>query len=145
MKTGLKLTLTASLLAVASSMALAGEAHAAQVVFGAGSLKGQALEPGRAVVITDGVTQLRLDSGAMASFVGGAEFAVRSGNAIDLRRGTVTIASPAGAEVVVHMPNGVEGRLTGTRGASRSHWRRARRIPLRRRRTPWRRHPGGAG
>ncbi|MGV3482651.1 MAG: hypothetical protein ACO1O3_22060 [Sphingobium sp.] len=118
MNATLKLTLTAGLLA-GSSLALPFDrAQAGEVIFGSTNLRGQAIEPGRRLVLAGGVTQIRLDGGAVASFVGAAEFAIRDADAIELQSGTVTVTSQTGKAVVVHMPNGVEGRLDGAGAAS---------------------------
>ena len=118
MNATLKLTLTAGLLA-GSSLALPFDrAQAGEVIFGSTNLRGQAIEPGRRLVLAGGVTQIRLDGGAVASFVGAAEFAIRDADAIELQSGTVTVTSQTGKAVVVHMPNGVEGRLNGAGAAS---------------------------
>lgn len=118
MNATLKLTLTAGLLAGTSLALPLDRAQAGEVVFGAANLRGQVIEPGRSLVLTGGVTQIRLDGGAVASFVGAAEFAIRDADAIELRSGTVTITSPGGSAVVVLMPHGVEGRLNGAGTAS---------------------------
>jgi hypothetical protein len=114
-----RLTLACGLLAGASSIALVGQAHASTIIFTTAQMEKGALEDGRPVSQTQGVTQVRLGRSAVASFVDAADFTILGDGSIELRRGSVTVASPDGDRIVVHMPGGVAGSIEGQGSAAR--------------------------
>lgn len=108
----------ASLMGGASFLALAGSAQAQTVLFSSNdAIRKGPLEAGREQVVTSGTVQIKLASGAVASFVNSAQFSVRDDGGIDLRSGSVTVVGTGGA-VAVHMPEGVKGTLQGAGTAS---------------------------
>lgn len=64
-----------------------------------------------------GLTQIALTGGGTVSIVDAAEYRLNPDGSIDLYEGTITVASGAAGEVVVRMPQGLEGRVSGM-GAS---------------------------
>lgn len=64
-----------------------------------------------------GLTQVALTGGGTVSIVDAAEYRLNPDGSIDLYEGTITVASGAAGEVVVRMPEGLEGRVSGI-GAS---------------------------
>lgn len=64
-----------------------------------------------------GLTQVALTGGGTVSIVDAAEYRLNPDGSIDLYEGTITVASGAAGEVVVRMPQGLEGRVSGM-GAS---------------------------
>ena len=64
-----------------------------------------------------GLTQVALTGGGTVSIVDAAEYRLNPDGSIDLYEGTITVASGAAGEVVVRMPEGLEGRVSGM-GAS---------------------------
>src|SRR5690606_31505259 len=97
------------LLLSASTLAIANPAWAAQVVFSTD--RELEVETGERVSQARGLTQVRLDSGAMASFVDSADYRLNADGSIDLYAGSVTVAGSEASETVVQMPGGVEGRV----------------------------------
>lgn len=103
---------SASLLGSASFLSLVTAAHAQQVVFSSTpQVPVGALEVGREVAVTGSTVQVRLASGAVASFVGNAKFSLRPDGAIDLRSGSVTVVATGTGDASVHMPEGVRGTV----------------------------------
>lgn len=108
----------ASLMGGASFLALAGTADAQTVLFSSNdAIRKGPLEAGREQVVSSGTVQIKLASGAVASFVNSAQFSVRDDGGIDLRSGSVTVVG-TGGPVAVHMPEGVKGTLQGAGTAS---------------------------
>jgi len=64
-----------------------------------------------------GLTQIALTGGGTVSIVDAAEYRLNPDGSIDLYEGSITVASGAAGEVVVRMPEGLEGRVSGM-GAS---------------------------
>lgn len=66
-----------------------------------------------------GVTQIALTGGGTVSIVDAAEYRLNADGSIDLYKGAITVAAGGGGggEVLVRMPQGLEGRVAGT-GAS---------------------------
>jgi trimeric autotransporter adhesin len=109
----------ASLLGSVSLFGLATSAQASRVLFSTDpALANHELTDGSAVSTDHGTTQIALDDGAIASFVDEAHFSVRTDGSIDLQSGTVTIVSPSGSIVDIHMPDGVNGSVTGKGGSA---------------------------
>ena len=108
-----------SLLGGASLFGLTTAAQASHVLFSTdAALSGQDIEIGHDVTIGSGTTQITLDNGAIASFVDAAQFSVQPDGSINLRKGTVTIVSPTGTVVDVHMPDGVKGSVEGVNASA---------------------------
>lgn len=105
-----------ALLLSASALAIATPAAAAEIVFSTD--RALAVETGERTSQASGLTQIRLDSGAIASFVDSADYRINSDGSIDLYAGTVTVAGADGTVTVVRMPAGVEGRVGGGAAAS---------------------------
>ena len=107
----------AALLIGASTLALAVPAAATDTIFATSEVS---VREGERVNQQRGVTQVRLDTGATASFVDAADFRINADGSVDLYAGSVTVTTGTnGAQTLVRMPEGVEGRVTGT-GASAS-------------------------
>jgi len=100
-----------ALLLSASALAIATPAAAHQIVFSTD--RELEIEAGERTSQASGLTQVRLDSGAIASFVDSADYRINSDGSVDLYAGTVTVAGADGAVTVVRMPDGVEGRVGG--------------------------------
>ncbi|OYX66033.1 MAG: hypothetical protein B7Y88_06150 [Sphingomonadales bacterium 32-64-17] len=64
-------------------------------------------------VAEGGVAQIRMDSGAVVSIVGPAEFSL-DGEEITLANGGVTVAGAEGSGVVLRLPGGAEATVTGS-------------------------------
>ncbi|MCW0199594.1 hypothetical protein [Sphingopyxis sp.] len=108
------LRFSAVLMATVSGLSLATPALAADVLF---SSKGDtALSLGERVHQVDGLKQIRLDGGATVSVLDAADYRINADGSVDLYAGSLTVASGAG-ETIVHMPDGIEGRVGG-RGAA---------------------------
>lgn len=106
-------TLTALLLS-ASSLALAMPACAQEVVFADSADLAAAALRGERVKQTSGVTQLRLASGAMLSFVEGAEFQLRPDGSVDLFSGNVTVTGAGTTDTVINLAGQGKGKITGS-------------------------------
>ena len=106
-------TLTALLLG-ASSLALAMPACAQEVAFADNADLAAAALRGERVKQTAGVTQLRLASGAMLSFVEGAEFQLRSDGSVDLFSGNVTVTGAGKVDTVINLAGQGKGKITGS-------------------------------
>ncbi len=105
-----------ALLLSASALAIATPAAAAEIVFATD--RTLEVETGERTSQISGLTQLRLDTGAVLSFVDSAEYRLNADGSVDLYAGTVTVAGADGAETVIRMPDGVEGRVSGGAAAS---------------------------
>lgn len=105
-----------ALLLTASATALAQPASAMDVLFS--SREGARVTYGQRVSQADGVTQIRLDSGAVLSFVEGADYRINEDGSVDLYAGGVTVAGGEGGPAIVRMPEGVEGRVSGMASAA---------------------------
>lgn len=111
-KTTLK-PLTALLIG-ASSLAIAMPAHAQELVFADNPDLAAAALRGERVSQTSGVMQLRLPSGAMLSFVEGAEFQLRPDGSVDLFKGNVTVAGAAKGDTLVRLADQGTAKITGS-------------------------------
>ncbi|MBU1756787.1 MAG: hypothetical protein KJ703_07370, partial [Alphaproteobacteria bacterium] len=111
-KTGLRIVST--LLVGASGLALATPSLANDVLFNQSEA---AFEEGKRMTQSAGLLQVSLTGGGVASFVDGADFTINRDGSIDLYGGAVTVAGAEGSEIVVRMPEGLEGRVAG-RGSS---------------------------
>ncbi|MDT0509265.1 hypothetical protein [Novosphingobium sp. MMS21-SN21R] len=103
----------AALLISASSLALAVPALAQEVVFADNPELAAAALRGERVSQTSGVTQVRLASGAVLSFVEGAEFQLRSDGSVDLFKGNVTVTGTAKGDTVINLAGQGTGRIGG--------------------------------
>ena len=110
---------TVSLLGSVSLFGLSSTARASHVMFSTDTvLSNQELTAGREVTVSKGTTQIALDNGGLASFVDSAQFSLRPDGSIDLRSGSVTVVSPSGRLVDVHMPEGVRGSIEGANASA---------------------------
>ncbi len=105
-----------ALLLSASTLVLAHPASAAQMVFRTDP--GIDVEPGKRISQARGLTQVRLDSGAMLSFVDAADYRINDDDSVDLYSGSVTVAGAGDAVTVIRMPDGVEGHVRGQGSAA---------------------------
>jgi hypothetical protein len=64
-----------------------------------------------------GLTQVALTGGGMVSIVDAAEYRLNADGSVDLYEGAITVAGAEGREVVVRMPEGLEGRVAGAGSA----------------------------
>jgi hypothetical protein len=64
-----------------------------------------------------GLTQIALTGGGTVSIVDAAEYRLNADGSIDLYEGTITVAAGGAGEVVVRMPEGLEGRVAGVGSA----------------------------
>ncbi len=104
------------LAATASTLALAAPAAANEALFTTGNA---APEIGQRVEQVQGLTQIRLAKGGIASFIDAADYRINADGSIDLYAGSVTVAGNDDGEIVVRMPEGLEGRVWG-RGSAGS-------------------------
>lgn len=102
-----------ALLIGASSLALAIRAQAQEVVFADNADLAAAALRGERVTQSSGVTQIRLSSGAMLSFVEGAEFQLRPDGTVDLFKGNVTVTGAGMSETVVRLGGQGTGKIAG--------------------------------
>ena len=105
-----------ALLAAVSSLAIASPAFAAQVLFSTHDATG--VEVDERVEQAAGLTQIRLDSGAVVSFLDSAAYRINADGSIELFSGSVTVAGAPAGTTVIRMPEGVEGRVGGTGSAA---------------------------
>lgn len=105
-----------ALLLSASALAIATPAMAAEIVFATD--RELEIETGERTSQASGLTQIRLDSGAILSFVDSADYRINADGSIDLYAGSVTVAGADGALTVIRMPDGLEGRVGGGSAAS---------------------------
>ncbi|MES2301831.1 MAG: hypothetical protein V4521_07130, partial [Pseudomonadota bacterium] len=103
----------AALLISASSLALAAPVLAQEVVFADNPELAAAALRGERVSQTSGVTQVRLATGAVLSFVEGAEFQLRSDGSVDLFKGNVTVTGTAKGDTVINLAGQGTGRIGG--------------------------------
>ncbi len=103
---------TATLLVTASAIALGTHsAQAAEVIF---SNAGQAqVEIGERVTQASGLTQIKLDNGAMLSFVDGAEYQINADGSVELFSGSVTVSGAPNGTATISMPDGAQGFVSG--------------------------------
>lgn len=98
----------ALLLGVASLAIASAPAQAAEILFSSSG------NTEASQTVTEGaVTQIRLESGAVVSIVGPAEFSLE-GEEIAIARGGVTVAGANGAGVVLRLPSGADATVTGS-------------------------------
>lgn len=109
----MKTSALATLLIGASSLALATRAQAQEVVFADNADLAAAALRGERVTQSLGVTQIRLSSGAMLSFVEGAEFQLRPDGTVDLFKGNVTVTGAGMSETVVRLGGEGSGKISG--------------------------------
>jgi len=107
-------TFSAVLMVGASSLALATPAQANDYLFTSAD---KPLETGQRMTQTEALTQISLTGGGTASFTDKAEYQINADGSVELYRGTVTVAGTPDRPVVVRMPKGLEGRVSG-RGSS---------------------------
>lgn len=105
-----------ALLAAVSSLAFAGPAWAADVLFSTHGDVG--IEVDQRVEQATGLTQVRLDSGAIVSFLDTAAYRINADGSVELFSGSVTVAGAPAGTTVIRMPEGVEGRVGGTGSAA---------------------------
>ncbi|MBU7579206.1 MAG: hypothetical protein KAF27_01865 [Porphyrobacter sp.] len=74
-------------------------------------------ETGQRIDQRGGLTQIALTGGGLVSIVDAAEYRINADGSVDLYEGTITVAAASAGEVVVRMPEGVEGRVTGAGAA----------------------------
>lgn len=110
--------LALALLGGASLVAIAAPAKARDVVFTTNRQLVEDAIGGKRVAQQQGVTQLRLDSGAVLSFVDGADFRLREGGSVDLYAGSVTVAGGDKGEAVIHVAGDGEGHVSGIGSAA---------------------------
>ncbi|WP_296719610.1 hypothetical protein [Erythrobacter sp.] len=65
-----------------------------------------------------GLTQVALTGGGTVSIVDAAEYRLNPDGSVDLYEGSITVAGSEAREVVVRMPEGLEGRVAGTGSAA---------------------------
>ena len=87
-----------ALMLSASALAVASPAAAHQIVFATD--RALEIETGERSSQASGLTQVRLDTGAIASFVDSADYRLNADGSIDLYAGSVTVAGADGAETV---------------------------------------------
>jgi trimeric autotransporter adhesin len=109
----MKASALTALLIGASSLALATRAHAQEVVFADNADLAAAALRGERVTQESGVTQIRLSSGAMLSFVEGAEFRLRPDGSVDLFKGNVTVTGAGMSETLVRLGGQGTGKIAG--------------------------------
>ena len=85
-----------ALLLSASALAIASPAVATEIVFSTD--RQLEVEAGERTSQASGLTQVRLDSGAVASFVDSADYRINADGSIDLYAGSVTVAGADGAD-----------------------------------------------
>lgn len=98
------------LLMGASGLALAAPLAANELLFTTGKT---VPETGQRTGQTSGLTQIALTGGGVVSIVDAADYRINADGSVDLYEGTVTVAAGPAGEVVVRMPDGVEGRVGG--------------------------------
>lgn len=109
----MKASALTALLIGASSLAVATHAKAQEVVFADNAGLAAAALRGERVTQGSGVTQIRLSSGAMLSFVEGAEFQLRPDGTVDLFKGNVTVTGAGMSETVVRLGGQGTGKISG--------------------------------
>ncbi len=109
----MKASALTALLIGASTLALATRAQAQEVVFADNADLAAAALRGERVTQGSGVTQIRLSSGAMLSFVEGAEFQLRPDGSVDLFKGNVTVTGAGMSETLVRLGGQGTGKIAG--------------------------------
>jgi trimeric autotransporter adhesin len=102
------------LLVGASGLALSAPLAANQLLFTTSDAQP---ETGQRIDQRAGLTQVALTGGGTVSIVDAAEYRINPDGSIDLYEGAITVAAGASGEVVVRMPEGLEGRVAGTGAA----------------------------
>ena len=102
------------LLVGASGLALSAPLAANQLLFTTSEARP---ETGQPVVQRTGLTQIALTGGGTVSIVDAAKYRLNADGSIDLYEGSITVASGGAGEVVVRMPEGLEGRVGGAGSA----------------------------
>lgn len=98
------------LLVGASGLALAAPLAANELLF---TTSKAVPETGQRTEQRTGLTQVALTGGGTVSIVDAADYRINADGSVDLYEGTVTVAAGPAGEVVVRMPEGVEGRVGG--------------------------------
>ena len=102
------------LLASTSSLVLGVQPLAAnQLLFTTADVR---LQTGERIDQRGGLTQIALTGGGTVSIVDAAKYRLNADGSIDLYEGAITVAAGGGGggEVLVRMPQGLEGRVTGS-------------------------------
>lgn len=108
---------TATLLFTASALALsANSAHASEIIFSSSGQTG--IKTGERVTQLSGVTQIKLDDGAMLSIVDGAEYQINADGTVELFSGSVTVAGADNGAALIRMPDGAQGSVAGAGSAA---------------------------
>lgn len=102
------------LLVGASGLALSAPLAANELLFTTSEAR---LGTGQRTDQRAGLTQIALTSGGLVSIVDAAEYRINADGSIDLYEGTITVAAGPAGDVVVRMPEGLEGRVGGTGAA----------------------------
>ncbi len=102
------------LLVGASGLALSAPLAANQLLFTTSEARP---ETGQRVDQRAGLTQIALTGGGTVSIVDAAKYRLNADGSIDLYEGSITVASGGAGEVVVRMPEGLEGRVGGAGSA----------------------------
>ncbi|MFY8047777.1 MAG: hypothetical protein ACOVNS_03050, partial [Erythrobacter sp.] len=105
------------LLVGASGLALSVPAVANEVLFTTSEARPAT---GERIDQRGGLTQIALSGGGTVSIVDSAEYRLNPDGSIDLYKGAITVAAGGGGggEVVVRMPQGLEGRVAGSGAAA---------------------------
>lgn len=102
------------LLASTSSLVLGAQPLAAnQLLFTTADVR---LQTGERIDQRGGLTQIALTGGGTVSIVDAAKYRLNADGSIDLYEGAITVAAGGGGggEVLVRMPQGLEGRVAGS-------------------------------
>ncbi|WP_086617475.1 hypothetical protein [Erythrobacter tepidarius] len=102
------------LLVGASCLALGAPLAANQLLFTTSDAR---LETGQRTEQRSGLTQIALTGGGVVSIVDAANYRLNADGSIDLYEGAITVAAGSSGEVVVRMPEGLEGRVGGAGSA----------------------------
>ena len=102
------------LLLGASALALSAPLAANELIFTTGNTRP---ETGQRIDQRGGLTQVVLTGGGMVSIADAAEYRLNADGSVDLYEGSITVAGTEGREVVVRMPEGLEGRVAGAGSA----------------------------
>lgn len=102
------------LLLGASALALSAPLAANELIFTTGNTRP---ETGQRIDQRGGLTQVALTGGGMVSIADAAEYRLNADGSVDLYEGSITVAGTEGREVVVRMPEGLEGRVAGAGSA----------------------------
>ncbi|MFN3864596.1 MAG: hypothetical protein ACK4RT_09980, partial [Erythrobacter sp.] len=102
------------LLVGASGLALSAPLAANQLLFTTSQARP---ETGQRTEQLAGLTQIALTGGGTVSIVDAAKYRLNADGSIDLYEGSITVAAGTAGEVVVRMPEGLEGRVSGVGAA----------------------------